>query len=55
MDERAASTSSTRSAATLARGSMMDTMPMMRNDMMMTMEYVMNAIMSPVWMVPLSM
>ena len=44
-----------RCAATSARGSMMDIMPIMRKLMMMTMEYVMNAMRSPVWMTPVSM
>ena len=50
-----ASTSSMRCAATSARGSMMEIMPIMRKLMMMTMEYVMNAMRSPVWMTPVSM
>ncbi len=49
------STSFTRWAATSARGSMMEIMPIIKNDITMTMAYVMKAIMSPVCMVPASM
>ena len=47
-------TSFTRCAATSARGSMMEIIPMIKNDAMMVIEYEMNAIMSPVWMTPVS-
>ena len=55
MELSVSKTSFTRCAATSARGSMMAIMPIIKNDITITMAYVMNAIMSPVWMVPASM
>ncbi len=49
-----ASTSSMRSAATPARGSMMEIMPIIKKLITTSMLYVMNAMRSPVWMVPAS-